>query len=149
MSDNDFIIVDTEERDEPVSAEEKKEVTVSESEEEKHEDEYEKVCFMCHRPESVAGKMIDMPNHITICQDCMQRSFDTMNNSSLDFNKILSNIPGIQFLNLSDLDNAVPKRQKIKKKKEAKEGGNEEGREGSKKGWGEGKTSFNEGLAFQ
>ena len=39
MSDNDFIIVDTEERDEPVSAEEKKEVTVSESEEEKHEDE--------------------------------------------------------------------------------------------------------------
>ncbi len=121
MSDNDFIIVDTEERDEPVSAEEKKEVTVSESEEEKHEDEYEKVCFMCHRPESVAGKMIDMPNHITICQDCMQRSFDTMNNSSLDFNKILSNIPGIQFLNLSDLDNAVPKRQKIKKKKEAKE----------------------------
>lgn len=121
MSDNDFIIVDTKEHDEVSATEEKKEVTVSEDSGEKHEDEYEKVCFMCHRPESVAGKMIEMPNHITICQDCMQRSFDTMNNSSLDFNKILSNIPGIQFLNLSDLENAVPKRQKIKKKKEAKE----------------------------
>lgn len=121
MSDNDFIIVDAEEHDETASTEEKKEVTVSEDSGEKHEDEYEKVCFMCHRPESVAGKMIEMPNHITICQDCMQRSFDTMNNSSFDFNKILSNIPGIQFLNLSDLENAVPKRQKIKKKKEAKE----------------------------
>lgn len=121
MSDNDFIIVDTKEHDEVSATEEKKEVTVSEDAGEKHEDEYEKVCFMCHRPESVAGKMIEMPNHITICQDCMQRSFDTMNNSSLDFNKILSNIPGIQFLNLSDLENAVPKRQKIKKKKEAKE----------------------------
>lgn len=121
MSDNDFIIVDTEEHDEVSATEEKKQVTVSEDSGEKHEDEYEKVCFMCHRPESVAGKMIEMPNHITICQDCMQRSFDTMNNSSFDFNKILSNIPGIQFLNLSDLENAVPKRQKIKKKKEAKE----------------------------
>ncbi len=120
MSDNDFIIVDTEEQDKPASTEEKAEVTVSEISEEKHEDEYEKVCFMCHRPESVTGKMIEMPNHITICQDCMQRSFDTMTNSSLDFNKILGNIPGIQFLNLSDLENAIPKRQKIKKKKEAK-----------------------------
>ena len=80
MSENDFIIVDAEEQDKPASTEEKKEVTVSEASEEKHEDEYEKICFMCHRPESIAGKMIEMPNHITICQDCMQRSFDTMTN---------------------------------------------------------------------
>lgn len=116
MSENDFIIVDEKEQDTPASTEEKKEVA-----EEKREDEYEKVCFMCHRPESTAGKMIEMPNHITICQDCMQRSFDTMNNGSIDFNKIIGSIPGIQFLNLSDLENAVPKRQKIKKKKETKE----------------------------
>jgi len=32
----------------------------------KDDDGYEKICFMCHRPESVAGKMIDLPNNI--CQ---------------------------------------------------------------------------------
>ena len=26
---------------------------------ENNEDRYEKVCFICHRPESVTGKMID------------------------------------------------------------------------------------------
>ena len=45
-----------------------------------HEDdsEYEKFCFLCHRPESQAGKMIELPNNIHICSDCMQKSFDTM-----------------------------------------------------------------------
>ena len=28
-------------------------------------DEYEKVCMVCHRPESKAGKMIELPNHMT------------------------------------------------------------------------------------
>ncbi len=121
MSGNDFMIVDSEEHEDSATTEEKKDVAVTESKDEKQEDEYEKVCFMCHRPESVAGKMIEMPNHITICQDCMQRSFDTMTNGSLDFTKLMGSIPGIQFLNLSDLENAIPKKQKIKKKKEAKE----------------------------
>lgn len=35
-------------------------------------DDYEKICFVCRRPESRAGKMIVMPNNIYICQDCMQ-----------------------------------------------------------------------------
>ena len=45
-----------------------------------HEDDsdYEKFCFLCHRPESQAGKMIELPNNIHICNDCMQKSFDTM-----------------------------------------------------------------------
>ena len=89
-----------------------------------HDDDgYEKICFLCHRPESVTGKMIDLPNHITVCPDCMQRSFDTMNNmtnnGSMDFSKLMNvNIPGVQFLNLSDLENMQPRNQKIKKKKE-------------------------------
>ena len=41
--------------------------------EEKKDDEYEKICFMCHRPESVTGKMIELPNNITVCSDCMQK----------------------------------------------------------------------------
>ena len=33
-----------------------------------HEDDsdYEKFCFLCHRPESQAGKMIELPNNIHI-----------------------------------------------------------------------------------
>lgn len=43
------------------------------------QDEYEEVCYICHRPESKAGKMILIPNNICICPDCMQRTFDSMN----------------------------------------------------------------------
>lgn len=84
------------------------------------EDEYEKVCVLCHRPESVAGKMVELPNNMTVCQDCMQRSFDAMNNMPIDFSKMM-NIPGVQFLNISDLENSFPKSQKIKKKKKKEE----------------------------
>ena len=123
MSDNDFIIID-EEKETPVTTEgkespdiEKKEVSQT-SVKEEHEDEYEKICFICHRPESVTGKMIDLPNHITVCPDCMQKSFDAMTNGSIDYSRLM-NMPGVQFLNLSDLENmAPPKTQKIKKKKE-------------------------------
>ena len=34
--------------------------------------EYERVCYMCHRPESKVDKMIVIPNNICICSDCMQ-----------------------------------------------------------------------------
>ena len=37
--------------------------------EKKDPDEYEKVCFMCRRPESKAGKMIELPGNIHICTD--------------------------------------------------------------------------------
>ena len=123
MSDNDFIIVDEEKETPADSAKsessdtEKKEVSHT-PEKESHEEEYEKVCFICHRPESVTGKMIDLPNHITVCPDCMQKSFDAMTNGSIDYSRLM-NMPGVQFLNLSDLENmAPPKAQKIKKKKE-------------------------------
>lgn len=86
----------------------------------KKEDEYEKICFICHRPESTAGKMIDLPNNISVCSDCMQKSFDAMTNGQIDCSKLM-NIPGVQIFNMSDLENAVPKQQKIKKRKEGEE----------------------------
>ena len=73
-------------------------------------DEYEKVCIMCHRPESKAGKMIDLPNNLTICHECMQKSMDTMMKGSFDYSKLM-NIPGVQILNMTDLENMVPKQQ--------------------------------------
>ena len=36
----------------------------------KTEDEYEKVCFLCRRPESKTGPMITLPQNIHICTDC-------------------------------------------------------------------------------
>ena len=60
--------------------------------EKEHKDEYEKICFMCRRPESKAGKMIDLPNDIHICTDCMQRSFDTMNNTNINYDLSLIHI---------------------------------------------------------
>ncbi len=89
------------------------------------DDGYEQFCTICHRPESVTGPLMKLPNNLTVCSDCMQKSYDMMSNSNFDFSKLM-NTPGVQFLNLNDLDNMnlnVPKQKKIKKKKkdEAKE----------------------------
>ena len=121
MSDQDFIILDEDEKKEDSSSaqetEKKETAEVSSSEQKKDDDGYEKICFICHRPESVTGKMIELPNNISVCPDCMQRSFDAMNNGSIDLNRLM-NMPGVQFFNMSDLENMQPKQQKIKKKKE-------------------------------
>ena len=99
---------------------EKVETVSVESTKDEKDDEYEKVCFICRRPESVAGKMIDLPNHISVCSDCMQKSFDAMNNGNIDYSQLM-NMPGIQIMNMSDLEQAIPKKQKMKKKKEGEE----------------------------
>ena len=31
-----------------------------------HKDDYEDICYLCHRPESIAGKMIHIPNNISL-----------------------------------------------------------------------------------
>ncbi len=46
---------------------------------EEDEDEYEEVCMMCHRPESRAGRMVHMPGNVCICDDCMHRTMDMVN----------------------------------------------------------------------
>jgi len=92
----------------------------SEENKESNEDEdkeYEDVCFICHRPESKTGKMITLGQGICICPECMQKTMDTIQGSGQDFSKI----PGISMINLSDLQNMVPRRQKVKKKKPKEE----------------------------
>ncbi len=100
-----------------------REVDLNGSKEEKNDD-YEEVCYICHRPESAAGRMIKIPNNICICQDCMQRTFDGMNQSGFRLDDILGpmqntggRMPNISMINLSDLQNMMPNTQKIKKKK--------------------------------
>lgn len=83
--------------------------------------EYEDICYICRRPEHIAGKMIRIPNNICICQDCMQKTFDSMNGSgfSMDdmMNMNMGRIPNISMINLSDLQGGLPNNQKLKKKK--------------------------------
>ena len=92
-------------------------------------DGYEDVCYICRRPESVAGKMIHIPGDLSICSDCMQKTFDSMkifpfggdnSGSNLD----LSSLQPLNFFNIKDLMGGlggVPESQKVKKKGE-KEG---------------------------
>lgn len=75
---------------------------------------YEKVCSLCRRTESQAGKMLDLPGNMTLCQECMQRTLNMM--GKMDLSK-LQNMPGISLINLGDLQRQAPKQQKIKKKK--------------------------------
>ncbi|MBO4395229.1 MAG: ATP-dependent Clp protease ATP-binding subunit ClpX [Eubacterium sp.] len=57
---------------------------------------YERVCYMCHRPESKVDKMIVIPNNICICSDCMQKTLDQIS---------ASGFPGIQGLSPQDIMN--------------------------------------------
>lgn len=51
-----------------------------------NEDEYEKICFVCRRPESKTGRQVTMPGGITICPDCMQRTFDAIESNGMELN---------------------------------------------------------------
>ncbi len=80
--------------------------------EDKQNETYEKICYMCRRPESKAGEMIVMPGNMCLCHDCMQKAFES-----------ISNMPYMN-LNLNQMDGApdleIPQKQKIKKKSEKK-----------------------------
>ncbi len=65
------------------------------------ENEYEDVCFVCHRPESSAGKMIHLTKDISICPECMQRTMDMMSSGNVDYKKLdFSRMPNISMINL-------------------------------------------------
>lgn len=96
------------------------------------ENEYEDVCFICRRPESKTGKMFKLPNNISVCNDCMHKTMDTV--SQFDYQGMLGNtdwnkemdkwnkgkgFPNISFVNLADLqgEGGIPNKQKLKRKK--------------------------------
>lgn len=86
-------------------------------------EDYEQICYLCKRTESVAGKLIRMPQNICICQDCMQKTFDAMNGSGFPMGDMMGNMPNmpnISMINLGDMQGFSPFRQRVKKKKEKK-----------------------------
>ncbi|MBS6643411.1 MAG: ATP-dependent Clp protease ATP-binding subunit ClpX [Clostridiaceae bacterium] len=80
--------------------------------------DYENICYVCRRPESKAGKMVTMPGGMCLCNDCMQKAFDSVTKGNFDFSQI-QNMPYMN-MNLNDFTNApemaIPNKQKIKKK---------------------------------
>ena len=115
--------------------------------EDNENDDYENICYVCRRPESVAGKMVQVAPGLMICPDCMQKTFDSVSNMGFSMNDLNSmmgvpqansgddedkqdnnnHIPNISFLNLSDLTGfGVPNSQRLKKKKKKKDGGKKE-----------------------
>ena len=78
-------------------------------------DEYEKYCYLCRRPESQVGKLIYLPNNINICLDCMQKTFDSFNSGGMQFMDF-SNLPNMNMNQFTPVDD-IPKKQKVKKKK--------------------------------
>lgn len=57
-----------------------------------HKDNHstEEFCYMCHRPESVVGKLIHLPGNICVCSECMQNAFDSFQNSGLQYSDLVN-----------------------------------------------------------
>ncbi len=95
--------------------------------EEKKEEEYEKVCFLCHRTESQAGKMISLPGGISVCSDCMQKSFDAMDNpevrNMLNLQNFTDrkNFPDMGMFNMDFLKERMQSPKGVKKPKKEKD----------------------------
>lgn len=116
-------------------AEKQEKIEGKKAEEDRQEKEYEDVCFICRRPESKTGKMFRLPNNISVCNDCMHKTMDTV--SQFDYQGMLNNpsfgqdlnnmagkgFPNISFVNIADLkgEGGIPNKQKLKKKKAEKE----------------------------
>ena len=98
----------------------------NEIEEVTNEDEHKDVehyCYLCRRPESAAGKMLELPNNIYICTDCMQRTLNSMSNGQFGFidarNMDLDSMDITKMMN--DMQSMQPKAEVKKKKKDKKE----------------------------
>jgi len=88
----------------------KEEKKTSGDKNDKKESGYEEYCQMCRRPVSIVGKMMHMPNDLCICNDCLQKTFDSINSNNFPYMELLSLDPSM--FRLGDL----PKMPKVKKK---------------------------------
>ncbi len=60
--------------------------------------DYEDVCIICRRPESKTGRMFHLPGNITVCDDCMHMTMETV--SHMD----KSMFPNMSGMNMSAMD---------------------------------------------
>ena len=70
---------------------------MSEEKFEEKENDRENVCYMCHRSESKAGRMLRMPGNLHVCLDCLQKTLDSFGSGGpLDLSSL--GISGIPFM---------------------------------------------------
>lgn len=109
-----------------VKMEYKAEYTTENKDNNNEDNKFEKICYMCRRPESKTGTMISMPGGIDICPDCIQKTFNSMKN--LDVSKLSGmsniNLDDIKNIDLSKFNipsmnvNPIPERARVKKRDE-------------------------------
>ncbi|MDE6874020.1 MAG: ATP-dependent Clp protease ATP-binding subunit ClpX [Lachnospiraceae bacterium] len=98
--------------------------------------EVEDCCYLCRRPESIAGKLIQLPQNIRVCRECLQKSIDMLESGN---NPLFSGMMDPMLFsfgmppmggNASKTGNIPPmggkNRQKAKEEKEKKAGAGEE-----------------------
>lgn len=79
------------------------------------DDEYDNVCFICHRPESVTGKQFKMPQNICICDDCMHKTMDAISQydySALDDPSLFGPMAGFDMASMLNGNNSDDKDEK-------------------------------------
>lgn len=115
---NDIDVIDKKDDSDKKSDIDKKDNDVTDNKESGKVDggrnvKYEDICYLCHRPESKAGKIIKLPSNINICTDCMQNTFNHINSSGMN---LFMDIP-----NMENIQNMYRNKQTIKKKEKPKE----------------------------
>ncbi|MGI5988692.1 MAG: ATP-dependent Clp protease ATP-binding subunit ClpX [Lachnospiraceae bacterium] len=55
-------------------------------------DKEEHFCSVCHRPESVTGRQLNLGG-MYICMDCMQRTVDVMGSNGFNLSNMMNNMP--------------------------------------------------------
>ena len=85
------------------------------------DNEYEDICYICRRPSSVAGRMIKIQDGLCICNDCMQKTFDSMNSGNFGMGNLfggdMNNMPNIKMVNLADLQGRHTKQPEAQEEK--------------------------------
>lgn len=96
------------------------------SEEEKGKEEY---CYLCRRSEKVVGKLIQLPQNIRVCQDCLQKSIDLIEggnhplfNGMIDPSMFMGVIPPMGNVPPMNQRRKTKEKEQAKKEKNAKKG---------------------------
>ena len=115
--------------DEKNLTEEKKEESVEERREterakEEKESGYERYCQMCKRPESLVGRLIQLPSDFYVCNDCIQKTFDSINGNSFPYMEMLTLDPSM-FRMGGDFMKMPKVKKKAKPEEKEKETGDE------------------------
>ncbi len=89
-------------------------------------------CAFCGREESTVKSMIELPNNLCICSDCMQRGFDSMHTmfpGGLNLNDLQNN-PNISMINLGSFGFPDMGQDNLRKKPEKRPDGEEQEKTG-------------------